>query len=281
MNDARALVSTEWLAGKLGSAGLRIVDASWHMPHVKRDARAEFEAAHIPGAVFFDIDAIADRATGLPHMLPSADAFGEAAGDLGISQTDAVVVYDAVGIASSPRVWWTFRAFGHENVFVLDGGLPKWRSEGLALESGPDRRLRCTYARSCGARLVRNLEEMRRNLQTKEEQVVDARSAGRFFGRDPEPRPGLHSGHIPGSLNVPFMNLIAPDGTLSNRKSLMEAFQAAGVDLKKPIVTTCGSGITAAVLTLALYELGRSDVALYDGSWTEWGGRNDTPVARA
>jgi thiosulfate/3-mercaptopyruvate sulfurtransferase len=248
------------------------------MPQLRRDARAEFEAAHIPGAVFFDIDAIADHRTSLPHMLPSAAEFAAAAGALGIGSGDRVVVYDVRGVVSAARVWWSFRAFGHDAVAVLDGGLKKWRAEGRPVESGAPK----PAPRAFGARprpeLVRDLDAMRANLGSRAAQVLDARSAGRFAGTEPEPRPGLRGGHIPGSLNLPYETLYRPDGTLRSPGELRGAVQAAGVDLGRPIVTTCGSGVTASVLALALHLLGRPDVAVYDGSWSEWGGRADTPI---
>ena len=272
------VVSTEWLAKHLGEPDLRVVDGTWHMPHLERDARAEFVAAHIPGAVFFDIDGIADRRTSLPHMLPSAETFADAVGALGIGSDDRVVVYDARGVVSAARVWWTFRAFGHDGVAVLDGGLRAWKAEGRPIAIGEATPKRRTFHAALRPELVRDLEAMRRNVATRREQVVDARSRGRFEGTEPEPRAGLRGGHIPGSLNLPYETLYRPDGTLLPPDGLRGAFIDAGVDLGKPITTTCGSGITASVLALALYLAGRTDVAVYDGSWTEWGGRTDTPV---
>jgi thiosulfate/3-mercaptopyruvate sulfurtransferase len=271
------LVDTGWLASNLARA--RVVDGSWHMPQLRRDARAEFEQAHIPGAVFFDIDAIADHATTLPHMLPDEAEFGRAVGALGIGDGDDVVVYDTRGVVSAARVWWTFRAFGHDRVAVLDGGLPRWRAEGRPVESGPARPVPRRFSAKRRPELVRDLAAMRANLATHREQVVDARSRGRFTATEPEPRPGLRGGHIPGSLNLPYDTLYRPDGTLRAPDELRAAFAAAGVDLERPVVTTCGSGVTASVLALALAVAGRPGAAVYDGSWSEWGAQPDTPVA--
>jgi thiosulfate/3-mercaptopyruvate sulfurtransferase len=250
------------------------------MPQTGRDARREFLDAHIPGAVFFDIDEIADAATSLPHMLPSPERFTAAVGVLGIGDGDRVVVYDARGVVSAARVWWTFRVFGHEGVAVLDGGLPRWRAEGRPVEHGPPAPMPRRFTARFNAALVRDLEQMRTNLERQREQVLDARSRGRFAGTEPEPRPGLRGGHIPHSLNLPYEELYQPDGTLLPPDALREKFAKAGLDPGRPIVTSCGSGVTAAVLALGLHLLGRGDVAVYDGSWTEWGSREDTPVER-
>jgi thiosulfate/3-mercaptopyruvate sulfurtransferase len=272
------VVSTAWLAEHLHEPGLRVVDGSWHMPYLGRDPRTEFVQAHIPGAVFFDIDAIADRRTDLPHMLPSSEEFAEAVGRLGIGSDDRVVVYDVRGVVSAARVWWTFHAFGHDAVAVLDGGLAKWKAEGRRLESGWPAPAPRAFSAKPRPELVRDLERMRDNLARGREQVLDARSAGRFAGTEPEPRAGLRGGHIPGSANLPYDRLYRPDGTLLAPSDLRRALEAAGMDLERPIVTTCGSGITASVLALALHVVGHRETAVYDGSWTEWGGRADTPV---
>lgn len=277
------LVSTDWLAVRLDDLNLRILDGSWWMPGTNRDAMAEWEAAHIPGARFFDIDAVADRTIPLPHILPSEAAFGDALRTLNIGADDYVVVYDAAGVFSSPRVWWTFRAFGFGAVSVLDGGLPKWRQEGRPVQSGPlspaqppARPFRPTLDR----RWVRSLDEMRVNIGSGREAVLDARSAGRFAGTEPEPWRGLRGGHIPGSKNLPFQKMIDPaTGTMSGTPDLAMAFAEAGLKGTEPVVCTCGSGLTAAILALALHRLGREPVAVYDGSWSEWGGRDDVPVA--
>jgi thiosulfate/3-mercaptopyruvate sulfurtransferase len=248
------------------------------MPQLKRDPRQEFEEAHIPGAAFFDIDGIADRASSLPHMLPRAAQFARQVGALGISNADLVVVYDARGVVSAARVWWTFRAFGHDRVAVLDGGLRKWRAEGRPVESGAASPARRRFTARRRLALVRDLGQMRRNMQSRREQTLDARSRGRFDGTEPEPRAGLRGGHIPGSLNLPYDMLYRPDATLLSPAGLRRAFVAAGVDLGKSVAATCGSGITAAVLALGLHLTGHKKVAVYDGSWTEWAGRSDTAV---
>ncbi|PYM78320.1 MAG: 3-mercaptopyruvate sulfurtransferase [Candidatus Rokuibacteriota bacterium] len=272
------LVTTDWLAANLSRRNVRVVDGSWHMPQLKRDARAEFAQAHIPGAVFFDIDAIADRRSPLPHMLPRAAEFARGVAALGIGDGDRVIVYDSRGVVSAARVWWTFRVFGHDRVAVLDGGFPRWRAEGRPVAAGaPVPRARRFSARLRRG-LVRDLLGMRGNLRTRREQVLDARARGRFAGTEPEPRAGLRSGHIPGSLNLPYEQLYQADGTLLSPDALRRQFERTGLDLGKPIVTSCGSGVTASVLALALAALGRADVAVYDGSWTEWGGRADTPI---
>jgi thiosulfate/3-mercaptopyruvate sulfurtransferase len=272
------LVTTDWLAKHLTDPDVRVVDGTWHMPQAKRDPRAEFEAVHIPGAVFFDIDAIADRTTTLPHMLPSPEAFGAAVGALGIGNGQRVVVYDVRGVVSAARVWWTFRAFGHDAVAVLDGGLRKWRAEGRPVQSGSAAPAHRAFAARLRPELVRDIEAMRANVLSRAAQVLDARSAGRFAGTEPEPRAGLRGGHIPGSLNLPYETLYRADGTLKAPDELRRAITAAGVDVSRPVVTSCGSGVTASVLALALYLVGRPDAAVYDGSWSEWGSRADTPV---
>jgi thiosulfate/3-mercaptopyruvate sulfurtransferase len=273
-----SVVTTGWLAEELGAPDLRVLDGTWHMPQLRRDARAEFAQGHIPGAVFFDIDAIADPTTTLPHMLPTAAAFAAAVGDLGVGSGDRVVVYDTRGVVSAARVWWTFRVFGHDSVAVLDGGLRAWKAGGLPLETGAPTPPRREFHARRRPELVRDLDAMRRNLATRAEQVLDARSRGRFAGTEPEPRPGLRGGHIPGSLNLPYETLYRPDGTLLPPEGLRAAIEAAGVDLGKPITTSCGSGVTASVLALALHLAGVPRVAVYDGSWTEWASQHDTPV---
>ena len=276
------LVSTGWLADRIGTEGLRVVDGSWYLPTSGRDARAEYLAGHLPGAVFFDLDAISDGGSVLPHMLPSARQFAEQVGELGIGANDEVVVYDGSGAnMSAARVWWMFRAFGHVRVAVLDGGLPKWRAEGRTLERGDVSLLPARFtAREIAEGTVRDLASVLRSRERGDEQIVDMRSAGRFSGEEPEPRPGLRGGHIPGSSNLPFNSLVQADGTLLPSEALRHRITAAGVDPARPIVATCGSGVSACALILALYRLGHDRVALYDGAWAEWGGRDDTPVER-
>ena len=272
------LVSAAWLADRLGDPDLRILDATWYLPHLGRNAHAEYRAAHVPGATYFDIDAIADHHRGLPHMLPDPTIFAEAVGALGVGDGDQVVVYAGKYLTASARVWWTFRAFGHNRVAVLDGGFPHWREEGRPIETLEPSPVRRHFTAHFDPELVTDLDSVRRNIETRRTQIVDARSAGRFAGTEPEPRPGLRGGHIPGSLNLPYDRLFRPDGMLLGPDELRRAFEAAHVDLRRPIVTTCGSGVTACVLALGLDLVGRPDVAVYDGSWTEWGGRDDMPI---
>ncbi|MGH7367278.1 MAG: 3-mercaptopyruvate sulfurtransferase [Candidatus Rokuibacteriota bacterium] len=274
------LVSTEWLAANLGEPDLKVVDATFYLPHLKRDARAEFEEAHLPGAVFFDIDAIADHANPLPHMLPDAKAFADAVGALGIGGDDRVVVYGGRGLIASARVWWTFRVFGHDRVAVLDGGSAKWKKEGRPVESGVPSPAPRRFVAALRRDLVADLTRMLAILERGDAQIVDARSRGRFAATEPEIRPGVRGGHIPGSKNLPYTELFSPaDDVLRPDGDVRGAFESAGVDLLKPVVATCGSGVSAAVLAFAMHRLGRRDAGVYDGSWTEWGGRSDTPVA--
>ncbi|MDZ4134235.1 MAG: 3-mercaptopyruvate sulfurtransferase [Paracoccaceae bacterium] len=279
-DDPRTLVSTNWLAQHLQDPDLRIIDASWHMPGAGRDARAEYAASHIPGARFFDIDEIADHRSDLPHMAPPVEKFISRMRAMGIGDGHQVVVYDSTGLFSAARVWWTFRLMGKMDIAVLDGGLPKWQAENQPVEDMPpmlrDRHI--TVQRQSG--LVKDVTQVAHASKLGEAEIIDARAAARFRGEVPEPRPGLRSGHIPGSKSLPFGQLLNGDGTLKDPVTLRAAFVAAGVDLAKPVITTCGSGVTAAILSLALERIGHRNHALYDGSWSEWGMYDDLKVAK-
>ena len=277
-----ALVSTEWLADHLKAPDLRIVDASWYLPFMKRDGKKEYAERHIQGAVYFDIDDIADTESSLPHMLPSPEKFAARMRRLGIGDGNRIVVYDGSdNHLSAPRAWWMFRVFGHTDVAVLNGGLKKWLAEGRPVEDLPPLPRERHFTARRNDILVRDADQMRANLAGKREQVVDARSKGRFEGTEPEPRAGLRGGHSPGSRNVPAAALADPTtGLFKEAVDLKVLFQDAGVDMAKPVVTSCGWGVSACALTLALHLIGHRQVSVYDGSWTEWGGRTDLPVER-
>ena len=268
------IVSAEWLKQNLDK--VRVLDASWYMPADKRDPKAEFAAAHIPGAVFYDIDALSDLSTPLPHMLPTPEQFSRDAAALGIGDHDMIVVYDTAGLFSSARVWFAFKAMGHDKIAVLDGGLPAWKAAGGSLVSGQPDPKPARFTARFNPALVRDFDGVKAALGNT--QILDARSAPRFEGSEPEPRAGLKSGHMPGAANLPYRAVLTGEGKLKDDASLQKLFSEKGVDLRAPIITSCGSGVTAAIVMLALEKLGARQVAVYDGSWTEWGGRDDAPV---
>ncbi|QFS84334.1 3-mercaptopyruvate sulfurtransferase [Roseivivax sp. THAF197b] len=277
--DPRTLVSTDWLAAHLKDPDLRVLDASWYLPDMGRDGRAEYDAAHIPGARYIDIDDISDARSDLPHMAPPPEKFMSRMRAMGVGDGHQVVVYDGAGMFSAARIWWLFRLMGHADIAVLDGGFPKWQAEGQPVEDMPpmirDRHM--TVRRQ--AHMVRDVTQVSSAAKLGDHEVIDARSPGRFRGEEPEPRPGMRAGHIPGSRNVHYATLLNADGTMKEPAELKAVFEAAGVDLAKPAITTCGSGVTAAILSLAMERFGKSDHSLYDGSWTEWGQFPTLPVA--
>jgi thiosulfate/3-mercaptopyruvate sulfurtransferase len=277
--SSRWLKSTEWLAGKLGDGKVVVVDGSYYLTTENRNAQEEYLKAHIPGAVFFDINAIADKETELPHMLPGPDQFGAALGALGISESDTIVVYDGKGLYSAPRVWWTLRIFGAKDVFILDGGMPAWKVEGRPTEAGEVKRAPRTFKAEMDTGAVAMVSDVQMALNNEDVQVVDARSAGRFAGTEPEPRKGLRGGHMPGARNVPFTEIVE-NGRLAAPEKIAAAFAKGGVDTDKPVITSCGSGVTAVVLALGLDAIGKKMPRVYDGSWTEWASRADLPVVK-
>ena len=278
-DDPSTLVSTEWLAAHLKDPDLRILDGSWYLPGADRDARAEYAAAHIPGARYFDIDEISDHRSEMPHMAPPVEKFMSRMRAMGVGDGHQVVVYDGAGLFSAARVWWLFRLMGKTDVAVLDGGFPKWQAEGRPVEDMPpvirDRHM--TVSRQ--NHLVRDVTQVARAAKLGDHTIIDARGAPRFRGEAAEPRPGLRAGHIPGSVNVPYTDLLNADGTMKAPPALQKVFADAGADLTKPAITTCGSGVTAAILSLALERIGKTDHSLYDGSWSEWGMYDDLPIA--
>ncbi len=278
MSDrSRFLVTPHWLHERLGRTDVRIVDGSWYLPAQNRDGKAEYAAAHIEGAVFFDIDAIADTSSGLPHMLLGAEEFAETVGAMGISDADTIVVYDGAGLFSAARVWWNFKVMGAKNVFILDGGLPAWVVSGLPVTDARSRYAPKVFTPRFNTSAIKSRADVIASIQSKSAQIVDARPAARFSGDAPEPRPGLRPGHMPGALSIPFLDIVE-DGMLKNLKDLQSLFTERGVDPSSPIVATCGSGVSAALVSLALTSLDAPHHTIYDGSWAEWGLPGDTPV---
>ena len=277
-DDPKTLVSTQWLADHLGNPDLRIFDASWYLPDMRRDARAEYDASHIPGARFFDIDEISDHRSALPHTVPPVEKFISRMRAMGVGDGHQVVVYDGAGLFSAARVWWLFRLMGKTDIAVLDGGFAKWTAEGRAVEDMPpvmrDRHITVTRQNH----LVKDVTQVARASKLGDHEILDARAPGRFAGAEPEPREGLRAGHIPGSKNIHYRTLLNEDGTMKTPAALRAVFEAAEVDLKRPVITTCGSGVTAAIISLALERIGHRDHALYDGSWSEWGMYPDLKV---
>ncbi len=277
-NDPKVLVSTDWLSSRLSDPEIRILDATWYLPNVDRDAKAEYDQSHIPNARFFDIDDVSDHRSDLPHMVPPVEKFMSKVRKLGVGDGHQIVIYDSHGLFSAARVWWLFKVMGQKNVAVLDGGLPKWLREGRTVDSSPplirDRHMFVKYHDE----MVKDVTQVSSASKLGDFEILDARSAGRFRGEEPEPRPGLRAGHIPGSKNIFYGDLLNEDGTLKSQDELVEHFKAKAVNLDKPVITSCGSGVTAAIINLALDRIGKTDHALYDGSWTEWGMYPTVPV---
>ena len=278
-SNPQAIVSTEWLSKNINDPDLVILDGTYHLPTANRNASKEFPSKHIKGAFFFDIDDIADADNTLPHMLPSDKVFSEKVGALGINNKKRVIVYDVYGMQSAARTWWMFRFFGHDNVAVLDGGLPKWIKDGYEISSSPVSSSSTTFKCNRRPDLVKNLGDIKNIIKENNEQIVDARSSGRFNGTEPEPRAGMRSGHMPGAISLPFTAFLNPDDkTYFSADKINQVVNSLNIDLKKPITTTCGSGVTACALSLGLFLIGKTDVAVYDGSWSEWGALTDTPI---
>ena len=278
-DDPKTLVSTQWLAAHLKDPDLRVLDASWYLPGSKRDPFAEYQAAHIPGARFFDLDDVSDHRSDLPHMVPPVEKFMSRMRATGVGDGHQIVVYDGSGLFSAPRVWWLFKLMGQMDIAVLDGGFPKWQAEGHPVEDLPpilrDRHMMVRRQNQ----MVKDVTQVSAASKLGESEIVDARSPGRFYGKDPEPRPGLRAGHIPGSKNVFYKDLLKADDTMKSPDEMRQVFLEAGVDLDKPVITSCGSGVTAAILSLGLTRMGKTDHSLYDGSWTEWGMFPTLPIA--
>ena len=278
-DDPKTLVSTQWLAAHLKDPDLRVLDASWYLPGSERDPFAEYQRAHIPGARFFDLDDVSDHRSDLPHMVPSVEKFMSRMRAIGVGDGHQIVVYDGSGLFSAPRVWWLFKLMGQMDIAVLDGGFPKWQAEGHPVEDLPpilrDRHMMVRRQNH----MVKDVTQVSAASKLGESEIVDARSPGRFYGTDPEPRPGLRAGHIPGSKNVFYKDLLKADDTMKSPDEMRQVFVEAGVDLDKPVITSCGSGVTAAILSLGLTRMGKTDHSLYDGSWSEWGMFPTLPIA--
>lgn len=276
MTKFENLVSVDWLRDKLDNDYVKVIDGSWYLPQQGRDAAAEYAAGHVPGAVFFDLDENSDHSSDLPHMMPSPEEFADVAGAMGITNSDHVIVYDGLGFMSAPRIWWMFKTFGHEKVSVLDGGMPAWKAINAPVDSGSPAKAATNYQVTLNQRQIADRRSVMSALENGDRQIIDARSAARFSGSAPEPRAGLKSGHMPGAINLPFQELVATSGLFKLGSELQSVFEKAGVDLSSPVTTSCGSGVTAAILTLGLTQLGHRDNNLYDGSWAEWGSHPET-----